>query len=80
MPALILDSMYRAEYILEGVRGLVLGFSLTYALLFLLVQRAGKHFGLSRETSKSLLVCGLIPNSVNMRLSLVYFHLRAEGV
>lgn len=41
VPALILDSMYRAEYTLEGVWGLVLGFSLTYALLFLLVQGRG---------------------------------------
>lgn len=80
VPALILDSMYRAEYTLEGVWGLVLGFSLTYALLFLLVQGAGKLFGLSRETTKTLLVCGLFPNSGNMGLSLVYFALGEEGL
>ena len=79
VPALILDSMYRAEYTLEGVWGLVLGFSLTYALLFLLVQGAGKLFGLSRETTKTLLVCGLFPNSGNMGLSLVSFALGGEG-
>lgn len=60
--------------------GLVLGFSLTYALLFLLVQGAGKLFGLSRETTKTLLVCGLFPNSGNMGLSLVYFALGEEGL
>ncbi|BFH76231.1 AEC family transporter [Thermus thermophilus] len=80
VPALILDSMYRAEYTLEGVWGLVLGFSLTYALLFLLVQGAGKLFGLSRETTKTLLVCGLFPNSGNMGLSLAYFALGEEGL
>ncbi|BAW01118.1 putative permease [Thermus thermophilus] len=41
VPALILDSMYRAEYTREGLWGLTLGFALTYLLLFLLVRGRG---------------------------------------
>lgn len=80
VPALIFDAMYRAEYSREGLWGLTLGFTLTYLLLFLAVQGAGKLLRLSPETVKGLLVCGLFPNSGNMGLSLVYFALGEEGL
>lgn len=80
VPALIFDSMYRAEYSREGIVGLALGFALTYLLLFLLVWGAGRLFGLSQGTAKTLLICGLFPNSGNMGLSLVYFALGEEGL
>ncbi|WP_347240132.1 AEC family transporter [Thermus sp.] len=80
VPALILDSMYRAEYTREGLWGLVLGFALTYGALYLLIGATGRLLGLSREAAKGLLVCGLFPNSGNMGLSLTLFALGEEGL
>lgn len=80
VPALIFDAMYRAEYSREGLVGLALGFTLTYLLLFLAVSGMARLLGLSPEAAKSLLVCGLFPNSGNMGLSLVYFALGEEGL
>ncbi|APD10125.1 MULTISPECIES: AEC family transporter [Thermus] len=80
VPALIFDAMYRAEYTREGLWGLLLGFTLTYALLFLLIQGAGRLLGLSPEGLKGLVVCSLFPNSGNMGLSLTYFALGEEGL
>ena len=74
VPALILDSMYRAEYTLEGVWGLVLGFSLTSALLFAL----GVYGVLTRRTAILVfLSIELMLNAAN--LSLVGFA-RAYGL
>ncbi len=80
VPALIFDAMYRAEYSREGLVGLALGFTLTYLLLFLAITGMARLLGLSPEAAKSLLVCGLFPNSGNMGLSLVYFALGEEGL
>ncbi|GGM91779.1 transporter [Thermus composti] len=80
VPALIFDAMYRAEYTREGLLGLVLGFALTYGLLFLAIRGVGRLLGLSPESAKGLLVCSLFPNSGNMGLSLTYFALGEEGL
>ncbi|WP_243026743.1 AEC family transporter [Thermus albus] len=80
VPALIFDAMYRAEYSREGLWGLTLGFTLTYVLLFLTIQGAGKLLRLSPDVTKGLLVSSLFPNSGNMGLSLVYFALGEEGL
>jgi len=80
VPALILDSMYRAEYSREGLLGLTLGFALTYGALYLAIQATARLLGLSREAAKGLLVCSLFPNSGNMGLSLTFFALGEEGL
>ncbi len=52
VPALILDSMYRAEYSREGLLGLTLGFALTYGVLYLAIQATARLLGLSQEPPK----------------------------
>ncbi len=80
VPALILDSVYRATYTREGLLGLALGYTLTYLLLYLGILGAGRLFRLPPEATKGLLVCSLFPNSGNMGLSLTLFALGEEGL
>ncbi|KGQ20870.1 AEC family transporter [Thermus filiformis] len=80
VPALIFDSMRRSTLSAEAALGLVLGFALTYALLFLAALLLARALGLEPPLWKTLLAGALFPNSGNMGLSLTFFALGAEGL
>ena len=65
-PALIADSLYRTEMTAENMRGIFLGFTLTYLLLCLLAWGLGKQLGFSTESQKSFIATTACPNTATM--------------
>jgi len=80
VPALIFDSMRKAGLSLDAARGLVLGFVLTYALLFIPSLLLSRLLGLKAPLRKTQLAGVLFPNSGNLGLSLSFSALGTEGL
>ena len=80
VPALIFDSMRKAGLSLDAAWGLVLGFVLTYALLFIPSLLLSRLLGLKAPLRKTQLAGVLFPNSGNLGLSLSFSALGTEGL
>jgi hypothetical protein len=80
IPALIGDKLYRTTVTLEGATGLVVGFVITSALLYLLVLGIN-HWGKLPDTvGKSLLATTVFGNVGNLGLPLNTFAFGEEGL
>jgi hypothetical protein len=80
IPALIGDKLYRTTVTLEGATGLVVGFVITSALLYLLVLGIN-HWGKLPDTvGKSLLATTVFGNVGNLGLPMNTFAFGEEGL
>lgn len=79
-PALVVDSLYRTTVSFLGMGQVLLGFTLLFALLFLLVKAISKLFSLTLSIEKSLMMTTLFPNNGNLGLPLIAFALGAAGL
>ncbi len=80
LPALVLTGVYDSSLPLSSTVGIVVGFLLNCAVLYLLAIALGKAFKLSANSHKSLVATTLMANSGNIGLPFVLFALGQEGL
>jgi predicted permease len=79
-PVLIADSLYRTTMTAENMRGIFLGFTLTYLLLCLLAWGLAKKLGFSTGSQKSFIATTAFPNNGNMGLPVNLFAFGEPGL
>lgn len=79
-PALVIDSFYRTNMLIEEAIRLLLGYVLTTSIIYGLVLIVSKFFKLSTDDDKGLFAISLCPNNGNMGLSIIAFSLGEEGL
>ncbi|NJM98868.1 MAG: AEC family transporter [Phormidesmis sp. RL_2_1] len=75
LPALVLTGVYSSRLAVSSVVGIVLGFLLNCALLYLIAQHLGRALNLPLDRRKSLVATTLLANSGNIGLPFVLFSL-----
>lgn len=80
VPALMFDAMYRANLPSGSVVGIVAGYIVTYAVLFVLSWGLARWQKLDGLGAKSLITTAIFPNSGNMGLSLSLFAFGQGGL
>ncbi|HHP7230871.1 MAG TPA: AEC family transporter [Xenococcaceae cyanobacterium] len=79
-PALVIDSLYRTELSLKTSVGLLSGFAVTSAIIYLIAKLLGKFTGLSPGLKTAVVAVALFPNNGNMGLPVVDFAFGASGL
>jgi hypothetical protein len=80
IPALVGDKLYRTTVSLKGAMGLVAGFVISSALLYLLVLGINQFGNLPKAMGKSLLVTTIFGNVGNLGLPMNSFAFGEEGL
>ena len=80
LPALVLTGVYESTLPFRSAAGIVLGFALNCAVLYLTATLLGKAFKLPPETRKSLVATTLLANSGNIGLPFMLFALGQGGL
>lgn len=75
LPALVLTGLYESTLMLSSAVGIVVGFVLYSAVLYLLSKGLGQALNLSDDSRKSLVATTLLANSGNIGLPFVLFAL-----
>ena len=79
-PALVIDSLYRTELSLKTSVGLLSGFAVTSAIIYLIAKLLGKFTGLSPGLKTAVVAVALFPNNGNMGLPVVDFAFGPSGL
>lgn len=79
-PALVIDSLYRTELSLNSSSRLLLGFSLTSMIIYVLVGAVNRLFKCSAPLGRAITAVVIFPNNGNMGLPVATFALGAAGL
>ena len=79
-PALVIDSLYRTELSLDSSSRLLIGFGLTSATIYLLVNLINRWFGLDAPLGRAITAVVMFPNNGNMGLPVATFAFGAAGL
>jgi malate permease and related proteins len=80
LPALVLTGVYGSTVPFNSAVGIVVGFFLNSAVLYVLANALSKAFKLSADSRKSLIATTLMANSGNIGLPFVLFALGEAGL
>lgn len=79
-PALVIDSLYRTELSLNSSSRLLLGFTLTSVVIYVLVGVVNRLFKFSDPLGRAITAVVIFPNNGNMGLPVATFALGAAGL
>lgn len=79
-PALVIDSLYRTELSFDSSSRLLIGFGLTSAAIYLLVNLINRLFNLDAPLGRAITAVVMFPNNGNMGLPVATFAFGAAGL
>ena len=79
-PALVIDSLYRTKLSLNSSLGLLVGFAITSALIYIAIWGVGKSFKFPVTLTRSITAVVMFSNNGNMGLPVATFALGAAGL
>ena len=79
-PALIIDSLYRTKLSFDSSSRLLMGFTLTWLAIYIIVQVVNRWLKLPSSLSRGVTAIVMFPNNSNMGLSVATFALGTAGL